>query len=197
MFDWKTILGIIAIILTLASYARYIRDVINKKTHPHVYSWFLWSFITLIAFSLQLSGHAGFGALVTLTVGILATIIFLLSFFQGGKRDIVLADKIFFVLATVALGLWLLAKQPVISTILITIVDLMTFFPTIRKSWNKPFSETLSFYAINDFRFILTILALQKYTIITSLYPVTWVFADALFVLMLFLRRKTIKNDLV
>lgn len=190
MSNLKTIIGIIAIILTLASYARYIRDVVSKKTRPHVYSWFLWSFITMIAFFLQFSGKAGFGALVTLTVSLLTITIFLLSFFQGGKRDIVLADKIFFGLTLVALGAWLLAKQPVVSTVLITIVDLMTFLPTVRKSWANPFSETLSFYVINTFRFALTFFAIERYTLVTSLYPTTWLFVNGLFALMLFLRRK-------
>jgi hypothetical protein len=194
--DFKVIIGSIAVLLTFIGYVPYIRDILNGKTRPHIYSWFLWGFVTSISFALQISDQAGPGALVTLAAALLCFVVFVLSFFQKGKRDIVLADTLLFILTFIALGLWLIADQPVLSVVLVTSIDLLGFAPTIRKSWNKPHTETLSFYAISAFRFALAIVALNHYTIITSLYPVAWLFGNGLFALMLAVRRKQL-NDII
>ena len=145
MSEIKNILGIVATFLVLVGYIPYLRDIVKGKTKPHIYSWFLWSFVTLIAFALQVSGGAGSGAFVTLAAAIMCIAVIVLGFIYKAKVEIVKMDTVFLVLAFIALGLWLIAKQPVLSAILTTLVDLLGFAPTVRKSWNKPYSETLSF----------------------------------------------------
>ena len=193
MHQLKDFLGIIAIVLTLVGYIPYVRDVIKGRTHPHVYSWFLWGFVTFIAAALQLSGSAGIGAYVTLAAALMCTTVFIVGLTRKGKKDITKVDTLFFLLAFVALGFWLIAKQPVISTVLTTVIDLLGFAPTIRKSWNKPHSETLSFYLLNTFRFILAVLSLPIYTIITAFYPIAWALGNGIFAAILLIRRKQIK----
>lgn len=195
MNDLKSILGIIATILVFIGYIPYLRDIVKGKTRPHIYSWFLWCFVTLIAFALQITGGAGTGALVTLAAALMCIAVIILGFKYKAKVKIIKIDTIFLILALVALGLWLIAKQPVLSAILTTLVDLLGFAPTIRKSWNKPFTETLTFYYLNTFRFGLAVIALQKYSIITTLYPTTWLAANSLFALMLITRRKQVSRE--
>lgn len=191
----KNIIGIIAVFLVFIGYIPYVRDIVKGKTIPHMYSWFLWGFVTTIAFALQISDKAGIGAFVTLAAAIMCVVVIVLSFvFHRSKFDITKLDTVFLILAFVSLGIWLIAKQPVLSAILATTTDLLGFLPTIRKSWNKPFSETLSLYSLNTFRFSLAVISLQHYSIITALYPVSWVFANGLFAGMLMIRRKEIKK---
>ena len=194
MYDFKNILGIVATILVFLCYIPYIRDIVRGKTKPHVYSWFLWGFVTLIAFALQLSDNAGSGAFVTLAVAIMCFVVIIFGFIYKSKVKIVKSDTIFLIFAIISLGLWLIAKQPVLSVILTVIIDLLGFAPTIRKSWNNPFSETLTFYYLNSVRFGLAIIALQKYSLLTALYPTAWLLANALFALMLIIRRKKLEN---
>lgn len=194
MSEIKNILGYIATLLVFVSYIPYFRDTLSGKTKPHPYTWFLWSFITLIAFGLQFIGGAGSGSLVTLAAAIMCMAVLLLTLFQKNKIKIVKTDTIFLILAFIALGLWLIAKQPALSAILITTIDVIAFFPTIRKSWSKPYTETLIFYLLETFRFGLAIIALQKYSIITTLYPATWLSVEFLFALMLIYRRKQVSS---
>src|SRR3989339_1216413 len=184
MYDFKNILGIVATILVFFGYIPYIRDIVKGKTKPHVYSWFIWGFVTLIAFALQLSDKAGSGAFVTLAAAIMCFVVIIFGFIYKSKVKIVKSDTIFLIFAIISLGLWLIAKQPVLSVILTVIIDLLGFAPTIRKSWNNPFSETLTFYYLNSIRFGLAIIALQKYSLLTALYPITWLMANILFALM-------------
>lgn len=136
-------------------------------------------------------GGAGVGSWVTLSVAIIGFFIFALGL-RVGKKDITISDTIFFILSFIALGLWLIAKQPVLSVILASSIDILGFVPTIRKSWNKPHSETLFTYQINTFRHALSLLALQHYSIVTWLYPASWVVANGLFSILLIIRRKKI-----
>lgn len=187
----KEILGIIAVVLTFVGYIPYIRDTIKGKTTPHIYTWFIWALVTAIAFGLQISANAGPGAFTTLAAAIVCFIIFGFGMRQGDK-NITASDTIFFILSFVALALWLFAKQPVLSVILVSTIDMLGFIPTIRKSWHKPHEETLISYMTNTFRFSLAILALDHYTLVTALYPVTWVIANGLFSVFLISRRKQI-----
>src|ERR1044072_3077237 len=181
----KDILGIIAVILTFAGYAPYIRDVLRGKTQPHVYSCFLWGFVSFIAAALQISGGAGIAGFVTLTAAAMCSTVFVCGYFSKGEKDITTIDTLFFISGFLALGLWLIADQPVVSTILVTVIDLLGFAPTIRKSWNKPYSETVSFYLLNPLRFTLAIAALHTFTIVTAAYPVTWCVANGIFGVLL------------
>lgn len=189
MQEVKTIISIIAVLLTFIGYAPYVRDTISGKTKPHVYTWFIWGLVTAIAYGLQVSAGAGVGSWVTLAVAIISFFIFALGL-RNGKKDITRADTGFFILSFVALFLWLVVKQPVLSVIFVSSIDLLGFVPTIRKSWNKPYSETLFSYELNTFRHGLSVLALQRYSIVTWLYPVSWVFANGLFSVILIIRRK-------
>lgn len=184
----KEILGVIAVLLTFVGYIPYIRDTVKGKTTPYIYTWFIWGLVTAIAFGLQISDKAGPGAFTTLAAAIVCFIIFGFGMRQG-KKDITKSDTVFFILSLFALVLWLFAKQPVLSVILVSIIDMLGFIPTIRKSWKKPHEETLISYVTNTFRFCLALFALQRYTLITTLYPATWIVANGLFSVFLILRR--------
>lgn len=189
MQNIKIIISFVAVFLTIVGYIPYLRDTFKKKTIPHVYSWFVWATVTAIAYFLQVSAGAGVGSWVTLAVAVIAYIIFILGL-RNGKKDITRSDTVFFVLAIVAIFLWLVVKQPVLSVILVSAIDILGFIPTVRKSWSKPQSETLFTYELNAFRHGLSLLALQQYNIITWLYPASWALANLLFSIMLVVRRR-------
>ena len=191
MSSVKDIIGIIAVLLTFTGYVPYIRDTIKGKTTPHIYTWFIWGFVTAIAFGLQITHHAGPGAFTTLAAAIVCLFICGVGIRQGSK-NVTKSDSIFFVLSLLTLVLWLLVKQPVAAVILASTIDMLGFVPTIRKSYHKPYEETLISYQTNTLRFCLALLALSHYTIITMLYPVSWVLANGLFSVYLVARRKTV-----
>lgn len=186
----KNILSILAVILTFIGYVPYIRSIIQKKTKPHIYSWFVWTLDGFIIFGLQITHGAGPSSFVAFSAGLLALTVILLTIVHKGKSDITLTDTMFTILALLALGIWLIAKQPLLSAVLIMLVDVLGFVPTIRKSWWKPYSENATFYIVNSIRFCIALFALKEYSIITVLYPGIWFLGNVLFTGMLFSRRK-------
>jgi hypothetical protein len=194
MDNVKNILGIVATILVFLGYIPYLRDIQKGKTKPHVYSWLVAGFVTLIIFSLQVSNGAGAGSLVTLAAGTMCLCVIVLGFVHKSIVKIVWIDTVFLILAFLALVLWLVAKQPVLSAVLATAIEFLGFVPTIRKSWHKPFTETLQFYYLNTLRFSFALFALQRYTIVTTIYPIIWILFNGFFALMLVMRRKQIQE---
>lgn len=185
----KLFVGIIAVILTFVGYVPYIRDTIAKKTTPHIYTWFAWGLASAVTFALQITAGAGAGSFVSLAAMLVCFFIFSLSL-RNGNRDIAIIDTVSLMASLLALGAWLIVKDPVISVILIAMSDILSFAPTIRKSWNKPYQETLSSYAINTIRFALTIYALNKLSVVTALYPVFWLVTNGLFCVYITARRR-------
>lgn len=187
----KNLIGILAIILTFVGYAPYLRDLVRGKTKPHVFSWLVWTLTTAIIFALQLNAGGGLGSFVTLAVALISLTVFVLSL-RRGEKDIKSIDVAFLVLALIAIPLWLVIKQPVLSILILTGIDILGFAPTIRKSWNAPYSETLSTYQITGVRHALSIIALAQYNIVTMLFPGIWVIANVFFSIMLVLRRRRV-----
>lgn len=177
--------------MTLAGYFFYFRDIFRGKTKPHAYSWLVWALLTAIAFAGQLHDKGGPGAYVTGVTAAISFIIFFLSI-KRGEKSVTRSDRINLAAALLAIIPWLLIGDPVISVILISIIDFLGFLPTIRKSWHKPREETLIHYVFAGLKFILAIIALDHYTIATWFYPASLVAANLFFVTMLIVRRRSV-----
>jgi hypothetical protein len=187
--DYKTILGFIAVVISVFGYAPYFRDIFSGKTKPHAFSWLVWGVLNAIAFAGQVHGSGGAG---TWAVGLTAVVlfaIFILSLVKG-EKNIKPFDWFCLGGAAIALVLWIITDRPLISIVLITIVDALGFLPTVRKAFSKPHQETLITYGINTMKYALVVLALQNYTAITTLFPLAVALMNALFTAILIIRRQ-------
>lgn len=187
--NYKDTLGFSATILAFISYIPYLRDIFSGSTKPHAFSWLIWGSLTAIGFAGQVADSAGAGAWVTGFTALVAFFIFAVSLIKG-ERNIVLADWLCLLGAVIALALWAITKGPLLSVILITIIDALGFFPTFRKSYSKPYEETLSTYLLSGLKFVIAFFALTNVSLVTYLYPFSLVLMNWAFVIMLMLRRK-------
>lgn len=194
--NYKIIISVISVILVLVGYVPYIADILKRKTVPHAFTFLVWALASSLAWALQVHGGAGVGARVTFAVSVVCFFIFFLSL-KYGEKNITVSDIAFLMLALSALLLWLVANQPVMSIILAVLADILGFGPTVRKSWNKPRSETLFTWWVAAFRHSFGIIALQKFNFLTLLYPVTWTLANVIFCLALIIRRRHIRFNLI
>jgi len=191
--NFKIMVGVISVILVFVGYGPYIWDIIKRKITPHTFTFLIWSISSSITWALQVHGGAGIGAWITFAVSAVCIFIFLLCL-KYGEKKITKLDILFLCLALFSLFLWLVVHQPVWSVILIVLTDVLGFAPTLRKSWNKPHSETLFTWWVAAFRHGFGIIALEKFNILTLLYPVAWVAANVIFCIILLIRRRVIKN---
>ncbi len=170
----KIIFGAIAAVLALFSSYLYIRDIFRGNTKPHTYTWLIWAIVTTIAYFAQLVSGGGPGSWAT-GVAALVTIFTLLLSLKGnyGTKDITKFDKICLVLAVFSILPWLLTKSILWSVLLATFIDLIAFFPTMRKTWNAPKSESLGSMYVDAVKHALSTVAMGRYSLITLIYPLS------------------------
>lgn len=191
--EFKAFFASLAMLLLFVGYIPYLRDAIRGTTRPHVFSFFIAMLVTSTLFFLQLSAGAGIGAWITGSVGFISLTLVLLGL-RHGSRDIAKSDVFYLVLALVGLSLWLIADQPLLSTILLVATGILGFIPTLRKSWHDPNSETLSLWVVSAVRHGLSIFALVEINLITVLFPLVWVLVNTFMSAVLVMRRKKLSS---
>ena len=170
--DLKIILGAIAAILAFVSSFIYIRDIFKGNTKPHTYTWLIWSIVTTIAFLGQWVSGGGPGSWATGIAAVLTTFTLILSLKGGyGTKDITRFDTICLILSLIAILPWLLAKSVLWSVILATLIDLIAFFPTMRKTWHAPKSESLGSMYVDAVKHSLSMFSMGSYSLINLIYP--------------------------
>ena len=188
----KTICGIIATVISLLSFFPYAKDILRRKTHPHSYTWLIWTILQVTAVIIMFNTGAGIGALPLAVGAVVCSSIFLLSL-KYGTKNITTFDTICLIGALAATAVYFFLHDPVLSVILLTLTDFIGFLPTLRKGYAEPYSETLSLYVMGVIGTSINMIALVTYSITTALYPGCILFANTLCVCMLWMRRKQIK----
>lgn len=190
----KELIGAAAVVIGLAAYVPYFADIFRHRTHPHPYSWLSWGISGSLGFALLVTHDAGAGAWPLGMVTVICFIIAALAWRMDGAKSISKGDGYMLAASLVALILWLFADQPTLAMLLLVGADVFAMVPTVRKVWNRPYSETVSMWAITGFRHVLGVFALSSYTLLTLAGPATWIVGNTLLVLMILARRKVIRR---
>lgn len=185
----KETLAIIGAVIAVVGNVPYLLDVIKKRVEPHPYTWLVWTIVSGVTFFGQVAKGAGIGALPTAAAEIFTVIIFLFSL-QYGFKNIVKTDTYFLIFALLGLIPWAITKDPTISVIIVVIIDLVAFVPTIRKTWIKPKSETPVLFSMNVVRHILTLFSLQAYNIATTLHSIVMIVINSIMTGIIVLKKK-------
>jgi hypothetical protein len=191
MFSIKVLIAIAASILAIIGNTSYLKDVLKGNIKPHPYTWFIWSIVSMTTFFGGLAKGAGIGALPTGIAEGFTIIIFLFSLkylFKGEAGHIRKIDNYFLVIALFGLIPWALTKDPTISVIVVVIIDIIAFIPTLRKAWEHPETERPLLYEMNVARHILTLFSLGSYNIATTLHSIAMICTNT--VMTTFVRRK-------
>jgi hypothetical protein len=188
----KLTLALIASALAIYANYGYLRDVMTDKIKPHPYTWFIWSIVSgTVFFGLILKG-GGVGAIPVFFAEIFTILIFIFAL-RHGFRNIKKTDHIFLVLALLGLLPWYFTSDPTISIVIVVIIDLIAFMPTVIKTWEKPRSENPHFYELNIARHILVLASLQSYNIATTFHSAVMIFANMAIPATLYFRKFTKK----
>jgi len=191
--DIKVFYGLVAVVLAFISSFIYIRDIFRGNTKPHTYTWLIWAIVTAIAFLGQVVSGGGPGAWATGASTLVTIFVFFLSF-KYGTDNITTFDKVCLALALMAMLPWLLAESVLWSVILASAIDMIGFFPTMRKTWHAPTSESLSSMWVDSAKHTLSIVALRNYSMVNWLYPamvlVTKVIIISEIVFLRYIRKK-------
>lgn len=191
----KEIFGAAAIALTLYAFHPYIRGILRGTVRPHVFSWVIWGITTFVVFLAQLASGGGAGAWAIGVSACITLCIAALAFLKRAEIDITRLDWTFFIAALSSLPLWYLSDSPLSAVVVLTIVDLLGFGPTLRKAYALPHTESLSFFGLFLLRNLLVVLALEHYSVTTWLFPVAVAIACGLLMAIIVVRRRQVPQQ--
>jgi hypothetical protein len=192
----KPAFAILALGLTFASFYPYIRSIIHEKTRPHVFSWIIWGVGTVVVFVAQLAAGAGWGAWPIGVSGLLTLSVAVLAYSKLGDTTIVKMDWVFLALALSALPLWFYTSAPLSAVIVLTVVDLLGFAPSVRKAFVAPHEENALFFGMGALRNAFVVAALENYSWTTFLFPGAVGIACLAFVVIILWRRRLVATPL-
>jgi len=187
----------ISLILQIVGYIPYLRDIIKKKTEPHSYTWLIWAITQGIAAAGVWYGNGGLG-MYTLIFGVIAVFIIFCFSLKYGTKNITKSDTVIFILALLSIIVWWKLDQPLLSVLMVTLIDIFGFFPTLRKTYQEPWSETTSSWILFSLSNLLAVLSLSTFSLITSVYLITITLLDfSLAVTIIYRRNFVLKPNLI
>jgi hypothetical protein len=188
----KDTFGLISLFLAIASYVPYIYSIFYANTKPHAFTWLVWGSVMAVAFVAQLADKAGAGSWATGLSGALCLAIGVIALFRGEKH-ITRGDWVAFAATSLAIPLWAVTSDPLWSVLLVTGIDAAAYYPTFRKSYAKPNEELALKYVLTVVRYVFSLLALERWTLVTSVYQLVSIFMELAIVIMLLWRRASLK----
>ena len=187
----KELLSALAIALTFAAFFPYIRSIAKQQIKPHVFSWVIWGSTTFIVFLAQLDDGGGVGAWPIGVSGIITIYVAILAYIKKSDISITRMDWCFFLSAMASLPFWYFTADPLWAVIILTVVDVLGFGPTLRKAYSHPFDENITFFFLFMTRNLVVITALEHYSITTVLFPAVIAGACLVLIIMVLFRRQT------
>ncbi len=150
----------------------YIRDTLRGDTSPHRVTWFLWGFIPLVTFVVQLHLHVGPAAIITLAFGLTPIAVLVASAkSHAGSWEITQFDWFCAAISLIGTGVYVVTQRGNLSIVLLLIADVFAAIPTLRKSWTDPTSETWSAFAFGIVATLLTVSSVQDWTFASVAFP--------------------------
>jgi len=194
--DIKIFFAILASVIGIIAFIPYLRDIFTYKTKPHAYTWLIWIITQGTAVVAMFYGGAIWGML-SLAIGLIFILFIFLSSLKFGTKDITRSDTIVLIFALLSIVVWWQLKQPLLSVIMISVIDMCGFFPTFRKTYKDPWSETLSSWGLFIISNFLAILAMNEYNFFTLFYILIINTANIVLFVIAIIRRKIIKKEVL
>lgn len=189
----KVIASGAATVIALVAYIPYLVDMFRGKNQPHLYTWISIFIITLTIAIIQLQGGAGVGA-IPVFVGVLVDAVILFYCFRFGTRDIVPMDKVCLVLSILGVTFYaVFSQRPLLSLVIVSIAEVISFIPTFRKTHNAPYSESLPSYYLIMLKLVLILIAVETYNLLTVSYSVLWLVVFTIFLTAVYYWRSKTK----
>lgn len=185
---------LLSVAASVVRYGTYCLSIYRRETRPHVFTWFNWGLVVAIGAyaQFQLKGGPSVWGLV-----LVAASTFTISFWAlfVGEKNITRSDWIAFGGALSVIIFWRLTDNPVVAVVLLIIIDIFSYWPTIRKSWNDPWGEPPKSYFWAGLRYFFLLFAVPHPTLSRLLYPFWLMATDWAFMLYVIFRRKALARQ--
>lgn len=170
-FNYQWGLAIMSALISIGTIIYYARTILLGKVKPHMFTWLIWGIVTAVVAVTQITSKGGPGSMLAVIVTVNCFIVAGLSYYKGDK-NFPLSDKICLLGCIIAIALWPLMKAPLLSLVIVTIIDTFGFVPTLRKSYKNPQEENMIVFFFYGLAYLISVFALNQISWLTGLYPI-------------------------
>jgi len=150
----------------------YLRDTLRGVTQPNRVSWLMWAIAPLLAFGVEIEAGVGLRSLMTFVVGFGPLLIFLASFRNPGSVwELRRLDYACGSLSAAGLVVWLVTSRGTVALAAFVAADALAAIPTLRKSWQRPETETAAAYVTASANAGITLLTVNEVTTAVVAFP--------------------------
>ena len=187
----KEILSFIGMFLAVYGLIPYYKGIFARTNKPHAFSWMIFAIVTGIATVVQFAEDAGPGKWILALNSFMCLTIALLAI-RFGEKDIRRTDWVALAFAFLAIPLWVMTNNPLWAVLIAMGIEVSAYYPTIRKSWHKPYEEVAQTWFIGGFMFLISVAALDKIVFVSAAYPAFVATLNFILVAILLYRRRMI-----
>lgn len=188
--DTKLLYLIIAFVFGIASFVVYFTDLVKGPTHPHPISWLVWLVTQVIATVSAFIGEGGYGAYYGVFYCFTITTILIYTYFKFKWEKVRVEDWVCLGICLVGVLVWLVFNTPLVGLIAAIGIDVYAFYPSIRKGFEDPWSESLWGWGLMIPNILFTIMALESYNILTLAYPLAMLLGTFTLVMVYWICRR-------
>ncbi|MED5423317.1 MAG: hypothetical protein VX740_07745 [Pseudomonadota bacterium] len=190
-FERAFIFAVLTVLVSIIRYGTYFISIFKRETRPHLFSWVNWGLIISIGAYAQLKLGGDFSAYMLLFVGLTCWFVAFLALFYG-EKDIKRSDWVAFLAGLALIPVWVVTKDPVLTLILIICIDILTFYPTVRKTYVDPSSEPPVSYFWAGMRYFFILLTVPEFSFTVLFYPLFLMVTEWGFMAFIFWRRRIV-----
>ena len=187
---FQDLMGALAVAIAIVAYAIYVWQTLRGETRPHPLSWLIFGILTGTGYLVQLDQAAGPGSWVMGITTVVCLLLCVMSFWKG-ERAFPWYEWAFLVAAAIIFGFYLWSRQPALSAVLASAVNVLGFGPTLTKAWARPHSDSVTTFCLNGIKFVPSFFALDVISVATCALPATLVVANLAVALVIYARRSS------
>lgn len=177
---------VLGVIIQLWGCLVYAKDTLTGKTKPNRVTWTLWALAPLIAFAAMVDEGVGLVSLMTLSVGLGPAMVLAASFVNKKSYwKLRKTDYICGALALAALILWLVFQEGRTAILLSIASDGFAAYPTLRKAFTHPETESVEAYTVAIINSAITLMAIKTWVVAHYAFPIYIFIINVIFVLLI------------
>lgn len=185
----KDVLAVVGAIATLLAAMPYLVDIILGKTKPNIVSWLTWTLLTGIGAAAAFAAGEWQAGVQTFAVMVWVMSVVLLGL-RYGIAKFTKFDGFCQTGAFLGVALWLALDSPAAAIVVVVMADFIGALPTLRHAWKSPHEETWQTFVYALAGPIMTITSLSVVTLEGLLYPLYFVFINAVIAGVVVYRRQ-------
>lgn len=166
----ELIFGLLSVLVNIAGFIPYIRDILAQKVKPQRITWTIWTILTGIAFYNQVQNGGGYSVYFFGSTFFLVVTVLLLSI-KYGFKETTRFDIGCLLLALGLLGVFLVTKNTTYTTYLAAGIDMLGALPTVYKTYRHPETEAYAQWVMAAIAGFFSMLALTTFSFLLIAYP--------------------------